>query len=224
MIFEFEESATQNARMKVVGVGGGGGNAVNHMLNANIEGVDFVVPDPHLVRLLQEQRSHHERDRGNGDRIVEASVDVPRGRDHVKADQRQHFPPGARIEMLRQGGQAARFGAEERRMLHSERYICAGEGPPLGAIVVHAVPDYRTLSFITSQSPYFEVFRTQGGAPPEGMTGSDVEIVVKPRSAAVRSSDSSGCPGQSKYVDDVAPPCTATITGTVASVPSPAAA
>src|SRR2546430_9677543 len=26
MIFEFEETATQNARMKVVGVGGGGGN------------------------------------------------------------------------------------------------------------------------------------------------------------------------------------------------------
>ena len=78
-------------------------------------------------------------------------------------------------------GEAARFGAEERRMLHSERYICEGDGPnarPIGAIVVHAVPDYRTLSFITSQSPYFEVFRTQGGTPPEGMTGSDVDIVI----------------------------------------------
>jgi signal transduction histidine kinase len=75
-------------------------------------------------------------------------------------------------------GEAARFGAEERRMLHSERYLCAGAGARLGAIVVHAVPDYRTLSFITSQSPYFEVFRTQGGAPQEGMTGSDVEIVI----------------------------------------------
>ena len=78
-------------------------------------------------------------------------------------------------------GEATRFGAEERRMLHSERKICVGEGPDaraLGAIVVHAVPDYRTLSFITSQSPYFEVFRTQGGAPPEGVTGSDVDIVI----------------------------------------------
>ena len=33
MIFEFEEAAVRNARMKVVGVGGGGGNAVNRMLD-----------------------------------------------------------------------------------------------------------------------------------------------------------------------------------------------
>ena len=78
-------------------------------------------------------------------------------------------------------GEAARFGSEERRMLHAERHIC--EGPPetprvVGSIVVHLVPDYRTLPFITSQSPYFEVFRTQGGAPAEGTTGSEVEIVI----------------------------------------------
>jgi len=33
---------SQNAVIKVVGVGGGGGNAVRHMYRANIEGVDFV--------------------------------------------------------------------------------------------------------------------------------------------------------------------------------------
>ena len=42
MIFEFEESATQNARMKVVGVGGGGGNAVNRMIEEHLEGVEFI--------------------------------------------------------------------------------------------------------------------------------------------------------------------------------------
>jgi cell division protein FtsZ len=42
MIFEFEESATQNARMKVVGVGGGGGNAVNRMIDEHLEGVEFI--------------------------------------------------------------------------------------------------------------------------------------------------------------------------------------
>ena len=42
MIFEFEESATQNARMKVVGVGGGGGNAVNRMIDERLEGVEFI--------------------------------------------------------------------------------------------------------------------------------------------------------------------------------------
>lgn len=41
-MFELVESAAPNAVIKVIGVGGGGGNAVNHMLGANIEGVDFV--------------------------------------------------------------------------------------------------------------------------------------------------------------------------------------
>ena len=42
MTFELEESATQNARMKVVGVGGGGGNAVNRMIEEHLEGVEFI--------------------------------------------------------------------------------------------------------------------------------------------------------------------------------------
>ena len=42
MTFEFEESTSQNARMKVVGVGGGGGNAVNRMIEEHLEGVEFI--------------------------------------------------------------------------------------------------------------------------------------------------------------------------------------
>jgi cell division protein FtsZ len=42
MIFEFEEAPSQNARMKVVGVGGGGGNAVNRMIDENLESVEFI--------------------------------------------------------------------------------------------------------------------------------------------------------------------------------------
>ena len=42
MIFEFEEAAAQNARMKVVGIGGGGGNAVNRMIDEDLDGVEFI--------------------------------------------------------------------------------------------------------------------------------------------------------------------------------------
>jgi cell division protein FtsZ len=42
MIFEFEETPPQNARMKVVGVGGGGGNAVNRMIDERLESVEFI--------------------------------------------------------------------------------------------------------------------------------------------------------------------------------------
>jgi len=42
MPFEFEEDSSQIARMKVVGVGGGGGNAVNRMIEEHLVGVEFV--------------------------------------------------------------------------------------------------------------------------------------------------------------------------------------
>ncbi len=42
-MFEFDESVEQVAKIKVVGVGGGGSNAVNTMIAARIDGVDFMV-------------------------------------------------------------------------------------------------------------------------------------------------------------------------------------
>jgi cell division protein FtsZ len=42
MMFEFEDTPIQSARMKVVGVGGAGGNAVNRMIDEELEGVEFI--------------------------------------------------------------------------------------------------------------------------------------------------------------------------------------
>jgi cell division protein FtsZ len=39
----FDMPKTQSNTIKVIGVGGGGGNAVNHMFTQNIKGVDFVI-------------------------------------------------------------------------------------------------------------------------------------------------------------------------------------
>lgn len=41
-MFELVDSVPQNAVIKVVGVGGGGGNAVKHMIASNVEGVEFI--------------------------------------------------------------------------------------------------------------------------------------------------------------------------------------
>jgi len=41
-MFELMDVDSQSAVIKVIGVGGGGGNAVNHMLRSNIEGVEFI--------------------------------------------------------------------------------------------------------------------------------------------------------------------------------------
>lgn len=41
--FTFDSPKGQSSYIKVIGVGGGGGNAVNHMYDKGIEGVDFIV-------------------------------------------------------------------------------------------------------------------------------------------------------------------------------------
>ena len=41
--FTFDSPKGQSSYIKVIGVGGGGGNAVNHMYKQGIEGVDFIV-------------------------------------------------------------------------------------------------------------------------------------------------------------------------------------
>ena len=48
---QFNEDPTNSAKIKVVGVGGGGSNAVNRMIDANLEGVDFIVANTDLQAL-----------------------------------------------------------------------------------------------------------------------------------------------------------------------------
>ena len=43
MLFEFDSLAEQKANIKVIGVGGAGGNAVNRMIQDGMDGVDFLV-------------------------------------------------------------------------------------------------------------------------------------------------------------------------------------
>ncbi len=51
-LFEFEEPNAQHAKMKVVGVGGGGGNAVNRMIEEQLDGVEFISVNTDAQALL----------------------------------------------------------------------------------------------------------------------------------------------------------------------------
>ena len=42
MPFDFEDEQTSHARIKVIGVGGAGGNAINRMIDAGLSGVEFI--------------------------------------------------------------------------------------------------------------------------------------------------------------------------------------
>ena len=52
---QFNEDPRNNAKIKVMGVGGGGGNAVNRMIDAGVEGVEFIAANTDLQAL---QLSH----------------------------------------------------------------------------------------------------------------------------------------------------------------------
>lgn len=54
-MFELADEVQENAIIKVVGVGGGGGNAVEHMVSSHIEGVDFICAntDSQALRNMQ---------------------------------------------------------------------------------------------------------------------------------------------------------------------------
>ena len=47
----FNEEPRNDAKIKVIGVGGGGGNAVNRMIDAGLEGIEFIVANTDLQAL-----------------------------------------------------------------------------------------------------------------------------------------------------------------------------
>ncbi len=53
-MFEMIENTNPTAVIKVIGVGGGGGNAVRHMVEANVEGVEFVCANTDAQALFSE--------------------------------------------------------------------------------------------------------------------------------------------------------------------------
>src|SRR4029434_6028914 len=50
-MFEFEEDLSQTAQIKVIGVGGGGSNAVNTMIRAKLDGVEFIAANTDVQAL-----------------------------------------------------------------------------------------------------------------------------------------------------------------------------
>ena len=47
----FNEEPLNDAKIKVIGVGGGGGNAVNRMIDSGMEGIEFIVANTDLQAL-----------------------------------------------------------------------------------------------------------------------------------------------------------------------------
>ena len=57
VMFQFEAALDQTAKIKVIGVGGGGGNAVNTMIRCNVEGVEFLTANTDAQALRRSEAS-----------------------------------------------------------------------------------------------------------------------------------------------------------------------
>ena len=57
-MIQFDSSADQTAKIKVVGVGGAGGNAINGMIDAGLSGVEFIAINTDAQDLEKNQASH----------------------------------------------------------------------------------------------------------------------------------------------------------------------
>ncbi len=50
-MFSFAENSGKSAKIKVIGVGGAGGNAINNMIDSNLQGVNFIVTNTDMQAL-----------------------------------------------------------------------------------------------------------------------------------------------------------------------------
>lgn len=80
-MIEFEQEQRLGAKIKVVGVGGGGGNAINTMIKANLQGVEFVSANTDAQALAENlaPTKIHLGERGLG-----AGADPSRGRSNAE--------------------------------------------------------------------------------------------------------------------------------------------
>ena len=56
-MIHFDLPKEQSSILKVIGIGGGGSNAVNHMYSQNIDGVNFIICNP--CRVVTESINGH---------------------------------------------------------------------------------------------------------------------------------------------------------------------
>ena len=86
-MFELEIDRTATARLKVVGVGGAGGNAINRMIGAGLRGVEFIAANTDIQALQQSLAPTRIQMGVNATRGLGAGGDPTQGRRSAEEDE-----------------------------------------------------------------------------------------------------------------------------------------
>jgi cell division protein FtsZ len=87
MLFEFDSLAEQKAKLKVIGIGGAGGNATNRMIQAGMQGVDFIAINTDAQDLENNAAENKIQIGKNLTKGLGAGAQAEVGREAVQADQ-----------------------------------------------------------------------------------------------------------------------------------------
>ena len=87
MLFEFDSLAEQKAKLKVIGIGGAGGNATNRMIQAGIQGVDFIAINTDAQDLENNAAENKIQIGKNLTKGLGAGAQAEVGREAVQSDQ-----------------------------------------------------------------------------------------------------------------------------------------
>lgn len=110
-MFELSENGTHNAKIKVIGVGGGGGNAIEHMITESIDGVEFICANTDAQALA----------RSNARTIIQLGEEITKG-----------LGAGANPDIGRQAAEENRDRIRETLVSTDMVFITAGMGGGTG--------------------------------------------------------------------------------------------
>ena len=136
-MFELMDNNNQSAVIKVIGVGGGGGNAVEHMVCHNIEGVDFICANTDAQAL----------DRASSRTVIQIGTHITKG-----------LGAGANPEIGRQAAMEDRDRIEEVLNGADMVFITAGMGGGTGTggapIVAQVAREMGILTVAVVTKPF----------------------------------------------------------------------
>lgn len=136
-MFELMDSKSQSAVIKVVGVGGGGGNAVEHMVCASIEGVDFICANTDAQAL----------ERSSSKTVIQIGTHITKG-----------LGAGANPDIGRQAAMEDRDRIEEALSGADMVFITAGMGGGTGTggapIVAQVAKEMGILTVAVVTKPF----------------------------------------------------------------------
>lgn len=135
--FDLSENLADNAVIKVIGVGGGGCNAVEHMLHQNIEGVEFICANTDAQALRNSSARH----------IVQLGPELTKG-----------LGAGANPEVGKRAAQEDRMRIQEMLAGTDMLFITAGMGGGTGTgaapVIAEIAKDMGILTVAVVTKPF----------------------------------------------------------------------